>query len=210
MSAGGWNIDPLAYGGKAKEGSMYPAQVRVEYCPRCPPMEEQYFKPAIAANYFNPNRFRWELNERQVSYMQSHYHLSCQPASAWMTCSCQTRFHLHTVTVVELPSNTMCNICQMHLCCVVMQAVAQRHIPVQLIAFVYLQICNYLSFSAFHTCLLLSSSQSVCFWITFECHFGVISHAFVLYCDACCEYLGGGAAGLVPRPRNAMATKVQC
>ena len=30
-------------------------------------MEEQYFKPAIAANYFNPNRFRWELNERQVS-----------------------------------------------------------------------------------------------------------------------------------------------
>ena len=67
VSAGGWNIDPLAYGGKAKEGSMYPAQVRVEYCPRCPPMEEQYFKPAIAANYFNPNRFRWELNERQVS-----------------------------------------------------------------------------------------------------------------------------------------------
>ena len=69
VSAGGWNIDPLAYGGKAKEGSMYPAQVRVEYCPRCPPMEEQYFKPAIAANYFNPNRFRWELNERQVSFM---------------------------------------------------------------------------------------------------------------------------------------------
>ena len=37
-------------------------------------MEEQYFKPAIAANYFNPNRFRWELNERQVSYMQFHCH----------------------------------------------------------------------------------------------------------------------------------------
>ena len=49
---------------------MYPAQVRVEYCPRCPPMEEQYFKPAIAANYFNPNRFRWELNERQASISQ--------------------------------------------------------------------------------------------------------------------------------------------
>ena len=49
---------------------MYPAQVRVEYCPRCPPMEEQYFKPAIAANYFNPNRFRWELNERQASMPQ--------------------------------------------------------------------------------------------------------------------------------------------
>ncbi|KAL3156157.1 hypothetical protein ABBQ32_012446 [Trebouxia sp. C0010 RCD-2024] len=66
VSAGSWNIDPLAFGGKPKEGSMYPAQVRVEYCPRCPPMEEQYFKPAIASNYFNPNRFRWELNERQV------------------------------------------------------------------------------------------------------------------------------------------------
>ena len=66
VSAGSWNLDPLAYGGKQKEGSMYPAQVRVEYCPRCPPMEEQYFKPAIAENYFNPNRFRWELNERQV------------------------------------------------------------------------------------------------------------------------------------------------
>ena len=66
VSAGSWNLDPLAYGGKQKEGSMYPAQVRVEYCPRCPPMEEQYFKPAIADNYFNPNRFRWELNERQV------------------------------------------------------------------------------------------------------------------------------------------------
>lgn len=67
VSAGGWNLDPLAYGGKQKEGSMYPAQVRVEYCPRCPPMEERYFKPAIAENYFNPNRFRWELSERQVS-----------------------------------------------------------------------------------------------------------------------------------------------
>ena len=69
VSAGGWNLDPLAYGGKPKEGSMYPAQVRVEYCPRCPPMEERYFKPAIADNYFNPNRFRWELSERQVSLL---------------------------------------------------------------------------------------------------------------------------------------------
>ena len=76
VSAGGWNIDPLAYGGKPKEGSMYPAQVRVEYCPRCPPMEEQYFKPAIAANYFNPNRFRWELNERQVSDTSVDYELT--------------------------------------------------------------------------------------------------------------------------------------
>lgn len=72
VSAGSWNIDPLAYGGKPKEGSMYPAQVRVEYCPRCPPMEEQYFKPAIASNYFNPNRFRWELNERQASMLHAH------------------------------------------------------------------------------------------------------------------------------------------
>ena len=31
---------------------------------------------------------------------------------------------------------------------------AQRHLPAQLTAFVYLQICNYLSLSAFHICLL--------------------------------------------------------
>ena len=146
VSAGGWNIEPLAYGGKAKEGSMYPAQVRVEYCPRCPPMEEQYFKPAIAANYFNPNRFRWELNERQVSYMQSHCHLSCQPAPAWTTCSCKTSFHLHIVTFDELHSVTC----------------------------------------------------------------AISTRCIVLYCDACCEYVGGGASGLIPGSRNAMATKIQC
>ncbi len=49
---------------------------------------------------------------------------------------------------------------------------AQRHLPAQLTAVVYLQICNYLSLSAFHICLLRSSSLS----LTFECHFGVICH----------------------------------
>jgi len=37
-----------------------------------------------------------------------------------------------------------------------------------------LQICNYLSLSAFHICLLRSSSRSVCLRIAFECYFGVI------------------------------------
>ena len=71
VTPGGWNLDPLAFGGKQKDGSSYPAQVRVEYCPRCPPMEEHQFRSAIAENYFNPNRFRWELQGNQVRLVPS-------------------------------------------------------------------------------------------------------------------------------------------
>jgi len=46
--------------------------------------------------------------------------------------------------------------------------------PAQLVCSVYLQICNYLSPSASHSCFLCGSLQSICLWIAFECHFGIV------------------------------------
>ena len=55
-------------------------------------MEEQYFKPAIAANYFNPNRFRWELNERQASNPLTVYHLL-----VFGCCKCRPLIHISPI-----------------------------------------------------------------------------------------------------------------
>jgi len=82
---------------------------------------------------------------------------------------------------------------------------SQQHLPAQLTTGVYLQICNYLSLSAFHICLLRSSSRSVCLRIAFECHVDVISppwswasmtpvsHANV---DMCESFFESGMTGL--------------
>ncbi len=58
--------------------------------------------------------------------------------------------------------------------CACVRACVLQPAESSLTVFAYLQICNYLSLSAFHICLLRGSSRSVCLCIAFEGQLGVL------------------------------------
>ncbi|CAN1276896.1 Kelch-like protein 20 [Linum perenne] len=66
VCSGKMNIDPYGWTNDGSERTQYPAQVQIHVKLQCKPLVEAQFKPIIADNYFDPQRFYYELDRVQT------------------------------------------------------------------------------------------------------------------------------------------------
>ncbi|KDO63272.1 hypothetical protein CISIN_1g005735mg [Citrus sinensis] len=102
-SPGMMNINPYGWT-DGSERTSYPAQVQIRVRMQCQPLNEEKFKPIIAANYYTPHHFWFELDHSQASKLIA---LLSSMAIAPRACVPQNRENQRTIFLPLLKRNRM-------------------------------------------------------------------------------------------------------